>query len=197
MIHPQLDKTKKPFVIGLDLDGVIIDHTRNKIKLAKAEGWTLHAKQTPGDILKAIIPHAILTGMQQKLYDLPAVALTASLMPGVPRVLDQIKKKRVPYYLISRRKIPEWATLLLKIYGLWPKYFDEYNTFFVNEPEDKNKQAVKLGVTHYVDDDISVLEKLTDVKNKILFDPHRAFRNTDWFVRAASWQSLGKILKLF
>ena len=197
MERSQLDKNKKPFVVGFDLDGVIIDHTKNKLKLAKAEGWTLNVKQTPGDIFKTVIPQATLVSIQQKLYDLPAVALAAPLMPGALRVLDKIKKTKVPYCLISRRKIPEWATLLLKTHGLWPKYFHKQNTFFVKEPEDKNKQALKLGVTHYIDDDVSVLEKLVDVRNKILFDKHGAFKSTPWFTRVVSWQSLGKILKLF
>ena len=42
--------------IGFDFDGVIIDHTKNKIKKAKELGYTIRAEEIPSEKLKKLIP---------------------------------------------------------------------------------------------------------------------------------------------
>ena len=60
-------------------------------------------------------------------------------------------------------------------------------------PEDKNTKAVELGVTHYFDDEPRVLEKLVDVKNKFLFDPIDALKNSG-YARVKSWKEIARLI---
>ena len=81
-----------------------------------------------------------------------------------------------------------------------PNVFERILTFFVIKPEDKNIKARELGVTHYVDDETGVLEKLVDVKNRFLFDNLGAFsaiggfasgeKNIHGYTRVELWKEL-------
>ncbi len=172
--------------IGFDLDGVIIDHSSTRIKLAKDFGVELKPEQTPSEIIEHVIPAKILDKIKYFMYDDPVVSQMSPLMPGVKEILSQVKE-RDPYFLISRRRNPGKAIDLLKKYELWPKYFNEENSFFVLKAEDKNETAVKLGVTHYIDDEHSILEKLVGVNNKFLFDNLNCFPDAGFYKRLKSW----------
>ncbi|MBI5421403.1 MAG: hypothetical protein HZA35_03815 [Parcubacteria group bacterium] len=41
---------------GFDMDGVIIDHTEMKMRLAKDFGFDLKPEETPADVLRTIMP---------------------------------------------------------------------------------------------------------------------------------------------
>ena len=160
-------------IIGFDLDGVIINHMPAKIKLAKEFGFNLKPKQTPSEIIEFIIKRPVLDQFLQTLYYDSRFFKTAFLMRGVKSGLSKLQENDLPFVLISRRHEPKATIIALKYHGLWPKFFNENNTFFVAKPEDKNVKAREIGVTHYVDDEASVLEKLVDVKNRFLFVPVR------------------------
>lgn len=176
--------------IGFDLDGVVIDHTKTKLYLATKLGWELKPQQTPSEVIKKIIPPAPLKKLRRSLYDDPKIAFRSSLMPDVKTTLAKIREMKVPYVLISRRQQPTTAITLLELRGLWPKFFNMRNTFFVQEDKDKNMKAVELGVTHYVDDKVEVLETLVDIKNKFLFDKFGVFKGVDSYIRVKSWPEL-------
>ncbi|MBI2669976.1 MAG: hypothetical protein HYX20_02455 [Candidatus Yanofskybacteria bacterium] len=176
-------------IIGFDLDGVILNHTPNKLNLAKSFGWKLSPEQTHSEIIRTIMPKHALDQLKLTLYDDPEVSLKSPVTRGARSTLSEIKNK-YSYFLISRRKKPEIAIRILKIKKLWPEFFNENNTFFVSKPKDKNKIGKKLGITHYVDDELRVLEKLTDIKNKILFDPYNSFPYATNFIKVKSWKEL-------
>lgn len=177
-------------IIGFDLDGVIINHAPSKIELAKKLGFNLKLRDTPSEIIKTIIDPASLKELQQNLYHNPKFFKTAPLMTGAESGLLKLKKRGLPFILISRRSEPKSAIESLKHHGLWPKFFNKNNTFFVAEPEDKNIKAREFGVTHYADDESRVLEKLTNVKNKFLFDNLGVFDNVHDYVSVKSWDEL-------
>lgn len=183
-------------VIGFDMDGVIIDHIPNKVKLAKDLGFDITARQTPSEILRNIMPTPEYKELQHILYYHPEFGLSAPLMAGVKSVLTKIKQEKIPYFLISRRKNrenPSMAVRLLKKHGLWPEYFNETNTHFVTEIEDKETKAKELGITHYIDDERKVLGALVSVKNKFLFDSLGAFPNSE-YPRLTSWEDISDLL---
>jgi len=186
----------KEIVVGFDLDGVILDYTSLKLRVALEYGWKLKAEQTPSDILKRIVPRSVWDEIQEILYVDSVVARSVPLMEGALQGISCVQHQKLSYFLISRRKVPERAIDSLKIHSLWPKYFDEKNTFFVDAPEDKNKKAEVLGITHYVDDEISVLEQLNSVPNKILFDPLNVFVHITAYPRASCWDDLVASLSL-
>lgn len=183
-------------IIGFDMDGVIVNHIRNKIKLAKQFGVRITPAQTPSEIIKTTMPLPQYGKLQYLLYDHPEIGLSAPLMPDVKKVLAKIQQKKIPYFLISRRQnrtAPSMGIKLLIKHGLWPKYFNEKNTYFVKEIADKEIEAKKLGITHYFDDEQKVLTALVSVKNKFLFDPLGVFKDSP-YKRLSSWKELSGLI---
>ena len=185
---------KKRVFIGFDLDGVILDHAPVKIKLAKNFGFDIKKHQTPSEIINKIItPRSTYLEFKHALYENPETALSPKLLPGIVAFLSRIKKAKIPFALISRRKSIDIPTQLLKKHKLWPQYFNKDNVYFVEKPEDKDVRAIKLGVTHYIDDEPKVLSKLVSVKNKYLFDPLDSYKDSP-FLRVKSWREMHKYI---
>jgi 5'(3')-deoxyribonucleotidase len=172
-----MEERSQLYKIGFDMDGVIIDHTNLRIVLAKKYGFSLTPEQTQSDVLCTIIPKTERSALQNTLYNDPKMALSAPLMKGAYKGISTLINEGFLIYLISRRKDPELAIKLLSTHGLWPDYFNKENTFFVAEIEDKNEKAKEFGLTHYIDDEEKVLEVLTGVPNKILFDQYNTSKN--------------------
>lgn len=187
------NKGNKKF-IGFDMDGVIIDHTASKLKLAEKFGLKLKPEEAQSEIIDTIIKDPLLREIKNILYHDPKFYKSSPLMNGAKEGLKLIKKQKLPFVLISRRRDPKIAIKTLKFHGLWPNIFNSKNAFFVREPEDKNVKAKEIGVTHYIDDETGVLEKLVDVKNRFLFDSFNVFKNNKNYTRLKSWEEL---LKLF
>lgn len=180
--------------IGLDLDGVIIDHTDLKIQLSAERGFLIGPKETPSDILKTLLPGHVYEELQRHLYEHLDIALSAPLMPGALEGLRAIAESDVPYALISARgRNHAPAIELLKKHGLWGTIFKEPNTYFVQFSRDKEKCVQTLGISHYVDDTMEVLNTLPSVPNKILFDYLDVF-STAAYLRATSWDALVMML---
>ena len=190
-----MEKSTQKVHIGLDMDGVIIDHTLPKIRLAERYGITIAPEQTPSEIMRTLLPTDAWKELQRTLYGDPVIALESPVMRGARPALRELAKKQVPFSLISRRKDPEVAIALLKKHELWPTFFHEKNTFFVTAPEDKNVRAIELGVTHYLDDELKVLHVLNAVPNKYLFEKYEAFTNVSYNT-IRSWQEFLMALDL-
>src|SRR3989344_244829 len=182
----KLNVDKKP-VIGFDMDGVILDNADSKIKVAKKFGLIIKLSHTPSEILKTLMPQIIWEKFQNMLYDHPKFAFSTPLMRGVRSILADLKKKNIPIFLISRRKIPEVAIKILKKHLLWPRYFSEKNSYFVIHPKDKDKRAAKLGITHYIDDELKIINALASVPNRFLFDQFGVFKKSENYTKIKSW----------
>lgn len=179
-------------ILGFDMDGVLVDNGPVKRAVLRKLGFQFRLADTPSEIISKLLPGDALKKMQLALYHDRIMSFRAKLMPGIENLLDSIKSGGASYYLISRRSEPEIAVELLKARGLWPKYFNEKNAFFVITPEDKNTKAKELGVTHYVDDERKVLAVLNDVPNKFLFDHLKVFPEHDSYTKVASHDELAK-----
>lgn len=192
MKHIVDNKNRK--IIGFDMDGVIIDYTRRKIELAKSLGFKIKKDQTSSEIIKKLIsPLSVYRDFQYILYEKPASVFSSPLMPGVKPVLKKLTRSGIPYFLISKRKRPEIARAILVRHGLWPRYFNRKNTFFVAGSKDKETKAKELGITHYIDDEQKVLQELVSVRNKYLFDLSGTFKNTPYTV-ISSWKEISGLI---
>lgn len=185
---------KDNFVVGFDLDGVIIDHTQNKMIIAARYGVTLSPEETHSQKMIELFPNAIYREMQEQMYDDTDEALSAPLMEGAYSGLAKLREERIPYFLISRRKKPIHAIHLLERRELWGTYFTPENTFFVEKPEEKDVVARQLGVTHFIDDESRVLEVMPSVRTRILFDVRELFNKKDEYVHVKSWSELEALL---
>jgi FMN phosphatase YigB (HAD superfamily) len=180
-------------VVVFDMDGVVLDHTENKLLLARKFSLNIKKEETPSDLIKHRMPLPTYRKFQVDLNDNPEFSYLCTPMPGVKKVLAQLTKKGLPYFLVSRRKKPGMAVKILKHHGLWPRYFNKTNAFFVLTPEDKNVKAKELGITHYFDDQQTILDKLMDVENKFLFDCVDVFKNSP-YRRIKSWKEIAKLI---
>jgi phosphoglycolate phosphatase-like HAD superfamily hydrolase len=187
-----IEKTglKSKFVVGFDMDGVIIDHMQNKLILAKQYGYALSKEETHSEILPKKIPHEQYGLLQGELYGNSELALSAPLMKGALRGLEELQEKNIPFVLISRRRVPENAIALLDRRGLWGPFFTLQNTTFVESPEEKNIVAMREGVTHYIDDERKVLRLMPDVRSRFLFDEFQQFEDEKEFPRLFDWSML-------
>lgn len=177
-------------ILGFDMDGVIIDHTSYKTASLTDLGIAFSPTDMPAEKIKKLLTPEQKQTMSHNMYDLPEVALKAPLMAGALEGLTQVAASGVPYYLISLRKNPEIAIELLKRCGLWGEVFHDDNVFFVGEIADKERVASHLGVTHYVDDQVRVLEAIISVKNRFLFDTFNAYPDDSLYTRVASWKEV-------
>lgn len=181
--------------LGLDLDGVIVDHADIKLKLAKERGFLIKRGDTSSDIFRKIIPKETREEIQDILYNKRS---DQPLVMGAKMALQQIKKAGIPIFLISRRRAGrarEKALEIIKNNGLWVEIFNEDNVNFVESPEEKNEVAKRLGITHYFDDEDKVLDVMVDVPNRFIFDQFDNFKNHPRHGRVGGWEELkNKIL---
>lgn len=181
----------KKIILGLDLDGVILDHSLNKIELARQIGVNLSLYETPSDIMATKIEKDAYHLLEAKLYDDVRLARRTPLVPHAKESLHYIKSSGMPFVLISRRNPSDCAIISLKYHGLWPDYFDFSNTFFVSEKKDKDVKAKAIGVTHFVDDEPSVIDELKSVSQRFLFDPLLVYGDLAGdFHKIYSWDEL-------
>lgn len=182
------------FVVGFDLDGVIIDHTQNKMHIAARYGVTLTPDETHSERMRELFPHDIYREIQEQMYDDTDEALSAPLMEGAFGGLASLREHEIPYVLISRRKKPIHALHLLERRDLWGKYFTPENTFFVENMEDKDPVARELGVTHFIDDETRVLRLMPSVPHRVLFDVRGLFAASADFMPVKNWSELSYLL---
>ncbi|MDP1688544.1 MAG: hypothetical protein Q8L47_00200 [bacterium] len=189
------NKVNKKTILGLDLDGVILDHSLNKIELARQIGINLSLYETPSDIMVTKIEKNAYHSIQSKLYDDEKLARHTPLIPHAKESLHYIKSTGIPFVMISRRKTSDCAIISLKYHGLWPDYFDFTNTFFVSEKKDKDVKAKAIGVTHFVDDEPSVIDALESVPQRFLFDPLLVYGDlVGDFHKINSWDELIELI---
>ena len=183
-------------IIGFDMDGVILNNSKTKIELARKLGFNLELHHTPFEIMRTMLPQVVLEELQKMLYFTHEIAVKTPLIKGARNILMELSQKNIPYYLISRRKLPEIAIKTLRQRRVWPKYFNDNNSYFVDRPEDKDSQACKLGITHYIDDELRNIDALVSVPNKYLFDPFNVFKDAKHYTRIKSWQEFNTHIDL-
>jgi FMN phosphatase YigB (HAD superfamily) len=175
-------------LLGLDLDGVILDHTEMKRALARKYGLSVSRRETSSDVFNELVSDDAKATIQHVLYDDQRHAFRAPFLRGAVRGLTELKRRGHPFVLISRRKDARMARRVLKAKGLWGPFFDARNTFFVERKKDKDRMAKKLGVRLYIDDQPSVLADLASVRRRFLMDPYGAYPDDTSYRRVASWR---------
>lgn len=185
---------KSSRIIGFDLDGTILDHTKNKIELAKEFGVTLTPEQTVSGKYRQVFPGNMDEEFSTRLFTDPSTGKYTSIEPCALEVLGKIKSSGQPYYLISRRKT-EIVVPLLERLKLWPQVFDAKNTYFVDLMSDKVEPCRKLGITDYVDDHVkSLTQTLSFIPHRYLFDPYNVWPDSADYNRVSNWEEIGRAL---
>lgn len=170
------------------MDGVILDFTEAKIMAAKAAGFYIRPEETHSEIIKRLIPDDILEKIKKEIYSGKEYGALVRLMDGSRAALDLLKENGIRYFLVSKRKNPDAAIETMKRHGLWPEYFNTESAHFVIHAEGKDEKAKNCGINHFLDDELSVLEKLSSVSNRILFDKYGALKEISPYPSVSSWQ---------
>lgn len=181
-------------VVGFDLDGVIIDHTQNKIMIASRYGIALTPGETHAEHMSEHFTPEMYRDIKSQLYNSTPEALEAPLMEGAFSTLAKLREQGIQYFLVSLQKDPMHALHLMEERGLWGTYFTPENTFFAHDKEEKHAIATTIGVSHFVDDEPNVLDIMTLIPNRILFDARKLFPDKAEYPHVQSWEELRKIL---
>lgn len=152
--------------IGIDLDGVLIDHREHKRELAKQRGISLEWWQTNTNVMGRFIPEALYSNLRNELYG--TWTLSAPPVEGALAHLAAIKSD---IFLISARNADairfaqEWL-LRHRIYDL----IRAERIFFCQTGDDKRGYCERLGLDFFLDDRKKVLDALSSSMTRVLFD---------------------------
>lgn len=183
-------------IIGLDMDGVILDHTQTIVDWAEHRGKVLAPIETTLPSLKEVFDAQELDQLFDFMYESPTNYMTSRLMEGALQGIKTLQHSGNPFYLLSRRNSADNAQKALEYFGLWPEFFEESNTFFVERSSKKIAVAQQFGITHYVDDQANALLSVMEpINNKILFDQYETLPESPNYTKVSTWHELtGNIL---
>ena len=183
---------KNKITIGLDFDGVIIDHTEAKIKKARELGYFLKPEQTHGSVMMNFVPQNDRRIIQEYIYGVATI--NASPMKDALKIIKKLAKKYI-LTIISRREgdSQKYAIKWLKNQNIFNHILKEC-VFFASYDEEKNIIAKINKVSFFVDDRIKFLEIMPDVSHKIVFDQFNIVDSKE-FYKIKKWQELPAIIK--
>jgi len=157
---------RPPLRIGIDLDGVLIDHREHKRKLAEEYGFALEPWQSNSNVLRKFVPEDVYRSMQEALYgQLTRVA------PAVAGCLEQLPHLKAELYIVSARRADtirfaqDWL-VSHRIYDFVPAE----RIYFCGNDEEKRGYCDRLAIDMFLDDKVSVLEALSGRTRRVLFD---------------------------
>jgi uncharacterized HAD superfamily protein len=163
-----MPKNVNNLIIGLDFDGVIIDHTENIIKMAQGFGFSPKPEETPGHRLRKIIGESNYLKIRRKLYG----SVTKSSVPtaGVLDCLQKLKLDNYQLYIISARYKEHQPIAWEWINHYLIDILKKQQVFFIEQERRKNSICQKLKIDIYLDDKVDILKTLFSVPKRCLFD---------------------------
>jgi len=180
--------------IGIDLDGVLIDHRDHKRQLAGEHGFELEPWQANSNVMDRHMPRDVYETLQEALY-----TRMTPLAPPVADALAVLPKIRAEMYIISARRpysvryAQEWL-LKHRIYDSVPAE----RIFFCGTGDEKRGYCERLGISIFLDDKVSVLDALPGKTKRVLFDEDDIARQLDVHNRlqiATTWQEFHDIVQ--
>lgn len=155
-----------PLRIGIDFDGVIVDHRPHKLRLAGALGFMLEPWQANTNVMRDYLSEDAYRSVQKPLYD----ELTV-LAPPVAGALEALARLPGELYVVSARR-PENAVSAHAwmarngLHAIVPKE----RVIFCATGRDKREHVERLGLSIFLDDKISYLGHLPADVRRVLFD---------------------------
>ena len=155
-----------PIRIGIDLDGVLIDHREHKRKLAEEYGVALEPWQTNTNVMAQYVPKDVYEAVQLNLYTHWTAAAPATV--GALEVLSALKAE---VYIISARRTDSvrYAQDWLLAHGVYDAVPAE-RIYFCGGDEEKRGYCERLGIAVFLDDKVAVLDALPGKTKRVLFD---------------------------
>jgi hypothetical protein len=179
--------------IGIDLDGVLINHGPAKLELAARYGIELEPWQTNTNVIRRFVPDAVYLKMQSELYG--PLTPSAPIMPGAFEALAALD---ADFHIVSSRhaeSIRHVQTWLMRnrLYDIVPAE----RIYFCGTGEDKRAHCERLGLQVFLDDKLAVLEALPGGIERVLFDGDGAYSHLEpqgWLTAVSSWPEFRRFL---
>ena len=152
--------------VGIDLDGVLIDHSSNKLKVAERQGYVLESWQANSNIMHDIIPPEEYAALREEVYTQMTVDA-----PPIIGALEAIAELDCEAYIVSARRpksirfAQEWL-LKHNVFETIPAE----RIFFCGSKNDKMEICDRLGIKILIDDQLGVLKLLSPKVKRVLFD---------------------------
>jgi hypothetical protein len=157
-------------IIGLDLDGTIVNHTANKLSLAADFGYALEPWQTSSNVMGRFMAKGHYDALRERLYG--EMTLSAPPMPGS---LAAVARFGGDALVISARREDNRDVVMHWLeHNGFLEHLRPDRVHFVGRSLDKAAFLPGLGVTAYVDDQVKVLRSLPEGVARFLFDEHDA-----------------------
>jgi len=155
--------------VGIDLDGVVIDHTRAFLDASREAGFSLEPWQVNSNVFKNYLPSRECNEVKHIVYTLRREH--APCMPRFSEILERLR--RIELSIASVQKEPEAEVKTRRwldregVHRLVP----ESRTHLVRTKEEKISLIKGLGLDYFIDDGLDILEPLRGHLVPILFDP--------------------------
>lgn len=155
-----------PLRIGIDFDGVIVDHRPHKLRLAAELGFALEPWQTNTNVMHDHMGEEAYRALQKPLYD----ELTVQA-PAVRGALEAIAALPGEAYVVSARRPGNEASAQawMRKNGLH-EIIPPERVIFCPSGRDKRFHAERLGLSLFLDDKLAYLGHLPETMTRVLFD---------------------------
>lgn len=184
-----------PLRIGLDFDGVIVNHHPHKARLAKELGFELEPWQLNSNVFREFLPEEAYRSLQRAMYG----ALTVEA-PPLADALEVIARLPGEPYIISARR-PEnesYPRQWIKRHRL-NEIIPFERVIFCEEGKGKRAHCERLDLNFFLDDKLSYLSHLSSKTQRVLFDvdgvSSRLTVPPDVLI-ATSWKDFGKMFSI-
>lgn len=151
--------------IGIDLDGVLIDHNEHRLQLAREFGYEIEPWQVNTNVMKDLMPD-VYRVIQDRLY-----ARLTETAPVAAGALEAIAAVPADFYIVSSRTPVSirFAQDWLGKYRFYD-YIPAERVLYCGSADDKRSYCQRFRLDFFMDDKLSLLQKLPPTTRCLLFD---------------------------
>jgi uncharacterized HAD superfamily protein len=181
--------------LGIDLDGVVIDHKANFLEVSQKRGYQLAPWQTNSNLFTDFVADPDCTAIKQHIYE--KVRHKAEIYPNVLAFFKKFKENITIVSVQQKPDAEKKTRAWLKREGI-SALIPATRIILVRSKEMKLQRIMALRPDVFIDDDLSILGGLPKNTLPVMFDPVGAHRHMEipGHVRLAhSWRQMPRIIE--
>lgn len=174
-------------VIGLDLDDTIADHT--DVFRALTREYNITENTSPADLMTRAFNRHITRKQYAEIANRAygEMSLESPPMPDSAEVIRGMLDAGADIHIISHRHSERSEYAKRWIEKNFP-FFPMEQAHFVEAETGKDDVCKTFGVEVFMDNKPSVLDGISPDIERLLFDPHGAFKDNPLYPRITSWR---------
>jgi len=178
---------RQPKRVGIDLDGVLIDHRPHKLRLAQEHGVSLAPWQANSNIIRTFFEPEQYAALKDSIYG----SLTREA-PPVAGCIEALRAIKSHLYIVSARRsqsirfAQDWL-VKHRIYDIIPAE----RIVFCGSDDEKRGYCDRFALDMFLDDKVNVLDSLPGRTGRVLFDEdgvHSFLQLGDRLRAVKSWE---------